>query len=99
LTDDEHVDAVTVARVAFELVLDAQAGRPVDDLDAMFLASGHDEVAIHQASGMVSVQLGIAVAAALSVLRAHAFAEDRSLRDVAVDVVAHRLRLADPPDP
>jgi GAF domain-containing protein len=99
LTADEHADAVAVARVAGSLVLAAQAGRPVDDLDAMFHDGGHDDASIHQASGMVSVQLGIAVAAALSVLRAHAFAEGRPLRDVAGDVVARRLRLTDPPDP
>lgn len=99
LTDDEHADAVAVARVAVGLILASQAGRPVDDLDELFRDGGHDEAAIHQASGMVSVQLGIAVAAALSVLRAHAFAEGRPLRDVAADVVARRLRMTDPPDP
>jgi hypothetical protein len=99
LTDDEHADAVAVARVAVGSVLAAQAGRPVDDLDAMFDDGGHDEASIHQASGMVSVQLGIVVAAALSVLRAHAFAEGRPLRDVAADIVARRLRMSEPPDP
>ena len=65
----------------------------------MFDDGGPDEVVVHQASGMVSVQLGIAVAAALSVLRAHAFAEDRPLREVAADVVARRIRMTDAPDP
>ncbi|MEX2504174.1 MAG: GAF and ANTAR domain-containing protein [Egicoccus sp.] len=99
LSDDEHADAVAVARVAVDLVIAAQAGRPVDDLDEMFQGGGHDEVGIHQASGMVSVQLGVAVAAALSVLRAHAFAAGRPLRDVAADVIARRLRMTDTPDP
>lgn len=99
LTDDEHADAVAVARVAVGLVLDSQAGRPADDLDEMFHDGGHDEAAIHQASGMVSAQLGIAVAFALSVLRAHAFAAGRPLRDVAGDIIARRLRMSDPPDP
>lgn len=99
LTDDQHADAVAVARVAVGLVLASQAGRPVDDLDEMFRDGGHGDAAVHQASGMVSVQLGIAVAAAMSVLRAHAFAEDRSLHEVAADVVARRLRMSDPPDP
>jgi hypothetical protein len=99
LTDDQHADAVAVARVAVGLVLASQAGRPVDDLDEMFHNGGYDEPAIHQASGMVSVQLGIAVAAALSVLRAHAFAAGKPLHEVAADVVARRLRMTDPPDP
>ncbi|MEX0835307.1 MAG: ANTAR domain-containing protein, partial [Nitriliruptor sp.] len=62
----------------------------------MFRSGGPGEVAVHQASGMVSVQLGIAVAAAISVLRAHAFSAGRPLHDVALDVIARRLRMTDP---
>ena len=47
---------------------------------------------IHQATGMVVAQLGISAADALARLRAHAFAEQRLLADVARDVVARRLR-------
>jgi hypothetical protein len=47
---------------------------------------------IHQATGMVVAQLGISVADAFARLRAHAFAEQRLLGDVARDVVARRLR-------
>jgi hypothetical protein len=47
---------------------------------------------IHQATGMVVAQLGISAADALARLRAHAFAEQRLLGDVAGDVVARRLR-------
>ena len=47
---------------------------------------------IHQAAGMVVAQLGISAADALARLRAHAFAKQRLLRDVAHDVVARRLR-------
>ena len=43
---------------------------------------------------MVSVQLGVGLAEALVRLRAHAYAGDRPLADVAADVVARRLRLA-----
>jgi hypothetical protein len=48
---------------------------------------------VHQATGMLSVQLGVSVATALARLRAYAFAADRKLIDVARDVVARRLRL------
>lgn len=48
---------------------------------------------IHQASGMVSVQLGVGVPEALARLRGHAFATGRPLADVAADIVARRLRL------
>jgi hypothetical protein len=46
---------------------------------------------IHQATGMVLAQLGVTAADAFARLRAHAFAEQRLLGDVARDVVARRL--------
>ena len=53
---------------------------------------------VHQATGMISVQLGVSLAEALVRLRARAYAEDRLINDVADDVVARRLRF-DPSDP
>lgn len=47
---------------------------------------------VHQAAGMISVQLDVTVAVALSRLRAHAFAAGRSILEVAADVVGRRLR-------
>ncbi|WP_241993014.1 GAF and ANTAR domain-containing protein [Cryobacterium frigoriphilum] len=49
---------------------------------------------IHQATGMVLVQLGSNATEALLVMRAHAFSHDKSLRDVAGDVVERRLVFA-----
>jgi GAF domain-containing protein len=51
---------------------------------------------VHQATGMISVQLGVSLAEALVRLRAHAWSGDRLLADVAADVVARRLRFDDP---
>lgn len=48
---------------------------------------------IHQATGMVLVQLDVTAAEAYLRLRAHAFGSGRPLLDVARDVVARRLRL------
>ncbi|MFC8829659.1 GAF and ANTAR domain-containing protein [Streptomyces sp. NPDC057137] len=50
---------------------------------------------VHQATGMLSVQLGLPLAKALLRLRAHAYGHDRSIIDVAQDVVARRLKLDD----
>ncbi|MET9294745.1 ANTAR domain-containing protein [Streptomyces sp. NPDC003077] len=50
---------------------------------------------VHQATGMVSVQLGISLAEALLRLRAYAYGADRPIGAVAEDVVARRLRLED----
>lgn len=49
---------------------------------------------IHQATGMVLVQLDSDATEALLVMRAHAFSHDCSLRDVASDVVERRLVFA-----
>jgi AmiR/NasT family two-component response regulator len=43
---------------------------------------------------MVMIQLGVSLAEAMSRLRAHAFAQERRLGDVARDVVARRLEFA-----
>lgn len=48
---------------------------------------------VHQATGMVSVQLSRPLAQALLRLRAHAYSSGRSITDVAQDVVDRRLRL------
>ena len=53
---------------------------------------------VHQATGMISVQLGVSLAEALVRLRARAYADDRLINDVADDVVARRMRF-DPSDP
>ena len=49
---------------------------------------------IHQASGMISVQLQVSITEALVALRARAFAESRPIADVAADVVDRRLSFA-----
>jgi len=59
--------------------------------------AGAQHPVVHQATGMVIVQLGVTAAVALIRLRAHAYVHDRRLRDVAADVVARRLRF-DPED-
>jgi hypothetical protein len=51
----------------------------------------HGRAEIHQATGMVVVQLGINATDALARLRAYAFVEQRLLSDVAHDVVSRRL--------
>ena len=50
------------------------------------------QLQVHQATGMVQVQLGVTTEEAFLMLRARAFASGRSLADVATDVVARRLR-------
>jgi hypothetical protein len=50
------------------------------------------QLQVHQATGMVQVQLGITTEEAFLALKARAFASGRSVADVASDVVQRRLR-------
>ena len=49
---------------------------------------------VHQATGMVAARNRIGVDDALLLLRGHAYAAGRSVRDVATDVIARRLDLS-----
>jgi AmiR/NasT family two-component response regulator len=48
---------------------------------------------LYQAQGMLSLQLGVDLAEAMIRLRAHAYAHNRPLIDVARDIVERRLDL------
>jgi GAF domain-containing protein len=52
------------------------------------------QLQVHQATGIVQVQLGVPTEEAFLMLRARAFALGRPLVDVATDVVAGRLRFS-----
>jgi GAF domain len=56
-------------------------------------AAGTDRAEVHQASGMISVQLGVGIAEALVRLRSFTYASGRPIGDVAADIVARRLHL------
>ncbi len=47
---------------------------------------------VHQATGMISVQLSVTQAEALIRMRAYAFSQRRALHEVATDVVLRKLR-------
>lgn len=71
-------------------------GLRTDPGDGTWLGSSWTSYAeVHQATGMIVGQLGVGAQEAFARLRAHAFAENRLLRDVARDVVARRLRFTD----
>ena len=93
LSDDQHADALVIADVTARWVLDAQAGAPLDAVAGALEVGADFHFTVHNAAGIVSVQLGISVTEALIRLRAFAFSNDRGLNDVAEDVIAHRIRL------
>ena len=81
-----------LADVAAELILLLQAKAPPGQLAAELEASASFHYVVHQASGMVSAQLGVAVDHAMVRLRAFAFASEQPLVEVARSVVNRTLR-------
>ena len=98
-------DSLVLADLATVLLLDAASHGGNGDAAAAAgpVLDGHSpDLVLHraeidQATGMLTVQLGVPMAEAFARLRAYAYANDRRLADVARDIVARRLRLhADP---
>ena len=93
LSDDQHADALVMADVVASWVLDTQARAPVGGVAPALDAEADLHLVVHNAAGMVAVQLGASVAEAMLRLRAYAFGHGRPLTSVAEDVVARRLRV------
>ncbi|MET0628552.1 MAG: GAF and ANTAR domain-containing protein [Acidimicrobiia bacterium] len=93
LSAEQFADAEAVAHVATRTVLAWQAVAGADDLPWQLEQVPVHRAAVHQATGMVSVQAMVSVDDALALLRAYAFVDGRGLGSVAADVVAGRLRL------
>jgi hypothetical protein len=75
-------------------VLEMQAGAAPGTLAQELEAGSEFYFVVHNAAGVVSVQLGVSVTEALIRMRAYAFTNGRLVRDVAEDVVARRIRLS-----
>ena len=98
-------DALILADAATVLLLDGVGNGANGDTAASPgpVMDGHSpDLALHraeidQATGMLTVQLGVPMGEAFVRLRAYAYAHDRRLGDVARDIVARRLRLHDDP--
>lgn len=93
MSDREHSDARSIAEIAAAAILWFQAGAPQGAVGPELSGLMHQSAIVHQATGMVSEQLGITLADALLRLRAHAFSREHPLTDVARDIVARSLRL------
>ena len=98
LSDDQHADALIMADVAARAILASQADALPGQFAVDLEAGTNFHPVVHQAAGMVSIQLDVTVGEALIRLRARAFQTDRLVADVAADVVARRLRFDDPSD-
>jgi hypothetical protein len=89
---EEFRDGLIVTDVATDLVLDDQAGVAGTDLSLPMAAAASARAVVHQASGMIAVQLGGSIRDALVSLRAHAYAQDQPIDVVAALVVNRHLR-------
>lgn len=99
-SDQQVSDASQLAGIAARQVLrralstrqaregETQAGEDVSE---------YSRRVVHQATGMVLVQLDVSAADALLVIRGHAFAHGIPVRDVATAIVERRLDLAQGP--
>lgn len=93
LSDDQHADALVMADVAARAVLAMQAQAPPGSVAAELEDGSDFHYVVHQAAGMISVQMEITVTEALVRLRSYAFAGDLTLGEVAADVVSGHLRI------
>jgi hypothetical protein len=93
LTEDQHADVLVLGEVTAKALLGFQeqstnGHHPLESEDLTTFRS-----VVHQASGMLAVQLGLSVSDGLARLRAHAFSHDLTISAAATEVVARRLRL------
>ncbi len=90
LVTPQRAEVDAVAGLMLDLVLDGTRPGRSPSLDPA--APSCPE--IHQATGIVAVQLGVGVTESLARLRAHAYVHARPLVEVARDVVKRRLRFS-----
>ena len=84
-----HVHSEAAVALLLMMADEKRVLSPLDDLSEL----ADIRPVVHQAAGMVAIQLDVTLEVALARLRAAAFAAERSLREVAADVVARRIGL------
>jgi hypothetical protein len=87
------VEALTFADAAMTGLLNAQQRSNEGDGTPALDDALDNRFELYQAQGMVAVQLGIQLHEAMIRIRAHAYAQNRPLSDVADDIVARRIAL------
>ncbi len=97
--NQDFADAVAVADLLTALLLSAAPTSPSSQELGPWWEQSIGTREVHQATGMIVAQLGIAARQAYVRLRAYAYAHERPLAGVAHDVVQRRLRFDLDPDP
>lgn len=92
LNEEQYANALAAAAIVAQAVLVLQAKAPYGMLAQELERSSDFQYVVHQAAGMVAVQLSVSVTEAMIRLRAYAFGNERVLRQVAGEVVDRTLR-------
>lgn len=95
LTALDLADALAFTDAATVVVLDLQDHNGHGAVSAALSGPIDSQAVVHQATGMITIQLGISLAEALLRLRAHAYATGQTVSAVAADVVGRRLSFDD----
>lgn len=95
LTAPELADALAFADAATIVVLHLQDHDEHGAVNPALTGPIDSQAVVHQATGMITIQLGISLAGALLRLRAHAYATGQTVSAVAADVVNRRLSFDD----
>jgi hypothetical protein len=95
LSGDQHADSLALAVVLAEAMLSLQDAAMPGDLAVGLEDAVAYRAQVHQATGMVAVQLHVSAFDALVRIRAHAFANGLSIETVAAQIVARGIHLAD----
>lgn len=90
LTELDLVEALAFADAATDVVLHLQ-DHDGDGAGSALTGPLDSRAVVHQATGMITIQLGISLAEALLRLRAHAYASGRTVSAIAADVVSRRM--------
>jgi hypothetical protein len=104
LDAEQLADALAFADLATLLLLDARIEETGASIGGASPGRGFEDLGgyraeIDQATGILTVQLGVGIDEAFVRLRAHAYMQGRRLADVAADVVDHRLRFSPDAEP
>jgi len=94
LSDAELMEALSFADAATAMLIHLQ-DQASDHSELAAIEVLEDRAEVHQATGMISVQAGVAMAEALVRLRARAFASERPILDVARDVLGGGVSFAE----
>lgn len=96
LSDTQVADATElagiVARQVLRCTLSDRESKVRDE--ASDAAIEYSRRVVHQATGMVLAQLNVPAADALLIIRGHAFADGRTVRHIATEIVERKLDLA-----